>query len=58
MYPAMEDRDRKQVRREARALAAQRPLLPALPLPMRYFLGFGLLAVSLWLPSFVSLFHR
>jgi len=59
MYPAMKTRHlRRDERREARALAVQRPLLPALALPARYFLGMGLLGLCLWLPAFVALFRR
>ena len=49
--------ERKAERREARALAVQRPLLPALSLPTRYFLGLGLLFLCLFLPAFTTLFR-
>ncbi|WP_160122433.1 hypothetical protein [Rhodovarius lipocyclicus] len=38
-----------------RALA---PLLPGLPRPLRYALGFGLMTLCLWLPAFIALFRR
>lgn len=40
------------------ALAPSRPLLPGLALPVRYFLGLGLMFLCLWLPAFASLFRR
>ncbi len=49
--------ERRETRREARALAAGRPLLPALPQPTRTALGLGLLFLCLWLPAFASLFR-
>lgn len=67
MYPAMTTPDierptgrrgRRLERREARALAWQRPLLPGLALPVRYFLGLGLMSLCLWLPAFAALFRR
>lgn len=63
MYRAMRTRDfqrseQKAARREARALAVQRPLLPAVALPVRYFMGLGLLFLCLWLPAFMALFRR
>ena len=42
----------------APALAPSRMLLPGLPLPVRYFLGLGLMFLCLWLPAFASLFRR
>ena len=50
--------DTRQSRRESRAMAAARPLLPQLPQPTRYALGFGLLLLCLWLPAFASLFRQ
>lgn len=67
MYRAMQTRDsrrseRRAEQREAHALAVplavQRPLLPELALPVRYFLGLGLMFLCLWLPAFVTLFRR
>lgn len=49
--------ERKAERREARALAVQRPLMPALALPTRYFLGLGLLFLCLFLPALATLFR-
>jgi hypothetical protein len=45
-------------RDQAIALAPSRPLLPGLALPVRYFLGLGLMFLCLWLPAFATLFRR
>ena len=59
MYPAMRNREfQRSERRAAAALAVQRPLLPALALPARYFLGLGLMLLCLWMPAFAALFWR
>lgn len=52
-----ERREGRHARREARAMALARPLLPDMPRPARYFLGLGLLFLCLWLPAFATLFR-
>ena len=59
MYRVMKNRHLARRNSEAvPALEPSRMLLPGLPLPVRYFLGLGLMFLCLWLPAFASLFRR